>query len=190
MKKRAKRNYITKINFFFNCFFIIFRQMLKEEIKQLRKELISNAQSKKDEVEKKKQEIQKQEEQFDIVKKYKEDIDKYEHLKRKKLMDAKESKTLELLESFRERLFNAKNKVDENADKVESVEVVSKPTDEFDVILTHKLEIDEEIKQKVIDANIRDNDRYDIFDPRNVLNKRKRDEVKETSKDKYKQRKH
>ena len=49
--------------------------------------------------------------------------------------------------------------------------------DDFNIILTHKFDLDEEIKQKVIDANIKDSDRYDIFDPRNVLNKRKREEI-------------
>lgn len=50
-------------------------------------------------------------------------------------------------------------------------------------IWTHKLEIDDEIKQKVIDANVADNDRWDIYDPRNPLNKRKREESKHAMKD-------
>lgn len=151
------------------------RQKLKEEIKQLRKELVSNAQAKKDEIEKRRQDEMKMNEETEIVKKYKEDIDKYEHLKRKKLMNAKESKTLELLESFRERLFNAKNKQPEESTEAAEVVVETKSHNEFETILTHKLDLDEEIKQKVIDANVRDADRYDIFDPRNVLNKRKRE---------------
>lgn len=50
-------------------------------------------------------------------------------------------------------------------------------------IWTHKLQIDDEIKQKVIDANVADNDRWDIYDPRNPLNKRKREESKHAMKD-------
>lgn len=139
----------------------------------------------------------KHEEEIEVVKKYKEDIDKYEHLKRKKLMNAKENKTLELLNSFRERLFNAKQKTEET----ETEEVDEKPVeatstsnitvrDDLEAILTHKFDLDEEIKQKVIDANIRDNDRYDIYDPRNSLNKRKREISKELMKEKRKSYKH
>jgi peptidyl-prolyl cis-trans isomerase SDCCAG10 len=119
----------------------------------------------------------KRNEYNDVVKKYKEDIDKYEHLKRKRLMNAKESKTLELLEAFKERLFNAKNKPeeDEEVDKISNDQTKT----ELETILTHKLDVDEEIKQKVIDANIKEADRYDIFDPRNVINKRKRGEYNE-----------
>ena len=119
----------------------------------------------------------KKNEQNDIVKKYKEDVDKYEHLKRKRLINAKESKTLELLEAFKERLFNAKNKAPEDEEK-ESTEEKTKT--ELEKILTHKLDLDEDIRQKVIDANIKDADRYDIFDPRNVINKRKRGEYNES----------
>lgn len=51
-------------------------------------------------------------------------------------------------------------------------------------IFTHKLELEEEVKQKVIDANIADHERYDVYDPRNPINKRKREESKQKSKEK------
>jgi peptidyl-prolyl cis-trans isomerase SDCCAG10 len=41
-------------------------------------------------------------------------------------------------------------------------------------------------KTKVIDANIHDNDRYNISDPRNPLNLRRREASKRTMKDKRK----
>lgn len=125
----------------------------------------------------------KYDEEIDVIKTYKEDVVKYEHLKRKKLMKASESKTLDLLNSFRERLFNAKNKFqddeqDEDSEKKEEKKPeekqVDKPMSDLDRVLAHKLDVDEEIRKKVIDANIADNDRFDIYDPRNALNKRKR----------------
>jgi peptidyl-prolyl cis-trans isomerase SDCCAG10 len=44
---------------------------------------------------------------------------------------------------------------------------------------THRLEISDEIKQKVLDANVADNDRWNIYDPRNPLNKRKLEESRD-----------
>jgi peptidyl-prolyl cis-trans isomerase SDCCAG10 len=91
-----------------------------------------------------------------------------------------------MLNAFRERLFKAK-KVDEDDGEIsakkgeeEKVEQVA----ETKSIWTHKLEIEEEIKQKVIDANIAEHDRFDIYDPRNPLNKRKREESHHIMKDK------
>ncbi len=82
--------------------------------------------------------------------------------------------TLELLNSFRQRLFNAKEKqVDNTKEGAEEGESGSES------LWTHRLELSEEIKQKVIDANVADNDRWDIYDPRNPLNKRKREESKD-----------
>ena len=44
-----------------------------------------------------------------------------------------------------------------------------------------KLEFDEH-KRKVIDANVSELDRYEIFDPRNPLNKRRREASKQSMK--------
>jgi hypothetical protein len=99
-----------------------------------------------------------------------------------------------MLQAFRERLFKAKKEDgldegsntgatnDDDAEEQNKNETTQEKTKES--IWTHKLEIEEDIKQKVIDANIADHDRYDIFDPRNPLNKRKREESKEILKEK------
>ena len=94
-----------------------------------------------------------------------------------------------MLQAFRQRLFKAK-KVDDTEDAATATDEAKQPqqqgeSDEAkESIWTHKLEIEEEIKQKVIDANIADHERYDIFDPRNPLNKRKREESKDIMRDK------
>lgn len=106
-------------------------------------------------------------------------------------------KTLELLNAFRDRLFKAKTSEAKKNEEVESntgeeteteksVETSAgvEPADSFSSLLTHKLEIDEEIRMKVIDANIADNERYDIYDPRNPLNKRKREESRDLAREK------
>jgi peptidyl-prolyl cis-trans isomerase SDCCAG10 len=144
---------------------------------------VSDSKQKKEEQLNKANEETRKTEETEIVKKYKEDVDKYVHLKRKKLMSQKESKTLELLNSFRERLFTAKQQA-ENVETVEAeTETAEKNPDSLYSILTHKLEVDEEIQQKVKDANILDNERYSIYDPRNTLNKRKREASKEVIRD-------
>ena len=68
------------------------------------------------------------------------------------------------MNAFRERLFKAKDvdKEKEAPDDEEAKEenVNTTKADSFKAILTHKLEVDDEIKQKVIDANVADNERY------------------------------
>ena len=89
-------------------------------------------------------------------------------------------------------MFQAKSSIlikeDDDDDKNENYIASDAQTDKLDneeeSILTHKLELDEEVKKKVIDANIADHDRYDIYDPRNPLNKRKREESKAIIKEK------
>ena len=92
-----------------------------------------------------------------------------------------------MLNAFKERLFKAK-KLETSEDEATDPETkpLSAPAEasSLDSILTHRLEMDEEIRRKVIDANIADHDRYDISDPRNPLNKRKREESKEILREK------
>lgn len=170
------------------------KEMLKnqtrDEIKKIQRELSSKG---RDQIGA--DETQEQIKESQIVKEYKEDVEKYEHLKKKSLKGkkekGKEDKTLELLKSFRQKLFKAKSdkectgdteadKTKESTEKNDDEEI---PTDSGS-LWTHKLEISEEIKQKVIDANVADNDRWDIYDPRNPLNKRKREESKAVLSDK------
>jgi peptidyl-prolyl cis-trans isomerase SDCCAG10 len=91
-----------------------------------------------------------------------------------------------MLTAFRERLFKAKTCNDSGEEKNDENEndIGREPIEkQEESIFTHRLEIDEEIKQKVIDANVADNERYDIYDPRNPLNKRKREESKDIMRD-------
>lgn len=94
------------------------------------------------------------------------------------------------MNSFRDRLFKAKKTTEFDSDETKATEEEDFPpkTDDDienseESIWTHRLEVEDEIKQKVIDANVADNDRWDIYDPRNPLNKRKREESKDILKD-------
>ncbi len=177
-------------DFFLKNFKSILRQQTKNEIKKLQREISDNKKKTSEEEALRKHKAKEEKDEIEIVKKYKEDVEKYEHLKNKKLKAAKEDKTLELLNSFRERLFKAKHSnLNDEEDNENSNGSQNKVGEEevkpiADSILTHKLELTDEIKQKVIDANVADHERYDIYDPRNPLNKRKREESKHAMKEK------
>ena len=48
--------------------------------------------------------------------------------------------------------------------------------------MNHKLTFDE-TNRKVMDANVKELDRYEIFDPRNPINQRRREESKKQMKE-------
>ena len=50
--------------------------------------------------------------------------------------------------------------------------------------MRHKLHFEDNTAKKVLDANIHDVDRYEIFDPRNPITKRRREASKQTMKTK------
>lgn len=110
---------------------------------------------------------------------------------RERLHKAKETPTPETTESpsneedMREKEPEKQVKPSTSGEKLVDINAAS-ASDSFSAILTHKLELTEEIKMKVIDANVADMERYDIFDPRNPLNKRKRDESREITREKKK----
>lgn len=169
----------------------MYRKETQEEIRRIQKELAEGRKQKRDEEIKKEEKNKEKKQEEEVVLEYKHDVEKYEHLRTKKLKKEKEDKTLELLNSFRERLFKAKQSEPTDSDEKSSKEGEAatsaasvEPSGSFTSLLTHKLDIDEEIRMKVIDANVADHERYDIYDPRNPLNKRKRDESREISREK------
>ncbi|RNA39462.1 peptidyl-prolyl cis-trans isomerase CWC27 -like protein [Brachionus plicatilis] len=165
------------------------KKVTQEEIKKLEKELLEKKKKSAEEKNVKQEQLKEKETETEVFKQYKEDVRKYEHLKKKKLKSGKEDKTIELLKAFKERMFKAKqeNKDSENEELNGEESGYKEPEKaEVETILTHRLDVDEEIKRKVIDANIADHERYDIYDPRNPLNKRKRDESIELIKQKKK----
>lgn len=144
----------------------------------MEKELIEKKRKYNEEKIIKQEQLKEKKTETEVFKQYKEDVGKYEHLKNRKIKSSKEDKTIELLKAFKERMFKAKQENKDSESEDSNTEKQSEKV-EVETILTHRLDVDEEIKRKVIDANIADNERYDIYDPRNPLNKRKRGESKE-----------
>ncbi|XP_031569109.1 spliceosome-associated protein CWC27 homolog [Actinia tenebrosa] len=96
--------------------------------------------------------------------------------------DGRSEQTFSLLADFQAKLnekIDEENSDEENSDKDEGDE----KSDDIGW-MTHVLHCEEGMKQKVKDANIQDEDTYEIFDPRNPINKRRREASKEAMKGK------
>ncbi|KAG5874027.1 hypothetical protein JTB14_032003 [Gonioctena quinquepunctata] len=146
-------------------------QEIKEEIKNVKKDYHKNKLKKNEEI----TEAEKEEDaRSEMYKVYKEEHDKYRH--KKELLPKKgagrENFTLDLLNKFKKKLQTAKEK-----DPPE--EVTGEDTDDIDddeKWLSHKLNFSDDNPVLAKDANTKDDDWFEIYDPRNPLNKRRRGE--------------
>ncbi|KAK3090993.1 hypothetical protein FSP39_016306 [Pinctada imbricata] len=168
---------------------------LKLEAKRLRRELKGLDKEEKEEI---KQE-EKKPPANDLVAAYMAEKEKYKNIKKenKKGKGSREELTLAMLSKFQSKLSAAKllggsYSDDEEEEKEEDKEKEYKKEEEeaedegdssWQVLLRHKLQFEDK-KRKVIDANIADEDRYEIYDPRNPLTKRRREMSKNAMKDK------
>lgn len=105
----------------------------------------------------------------------------------------RENFTLELLSKFRSKLENAKQKSENYKESGEkSITPVKNPKDdnnddiEGDDWLSHKLEFFDHGAVLAKDAATKEDDWYDVYDPRNPLNKRRRGDEKESRKNRNK----
>ncbi|KAK7489039.1 hypothetical protein BaRGS_00019700 [Batillaria attramentaria] len=102
----------------------------------------------------------------------------------------REAATLELLAKFQNRLAAARTLAgDYDDEEVEEEKGEGNDDEEEDPAdmswLRHKLHFEDEgKKKKVIDANVHDNDRYQLSDPRNPLTQRRRESSKKAMKEK------
>ncbi|XP_048875448.1 spliceosome-associated protein CWC27 homolog isoform X3 [Brienomyrus brachyistius] len=155
---------------------------LRKEARQLKKELLAIKQRRAD--------ISKPEEVDDggdgkapneAVAEYLEGRKKYDELRKQKLKkgSSREAQTLALLDRFKTKLSEAINETPEAPE--EDVEELGEDDDKG--WLVHVLHFDEHTR-KVKDANVQDEDTFEIYDPRNPVNKRRREESKKLMKEK------
>uniref|UniRef100_A0A3B4AWQ6 Spliceosome-associated protein CWC27 homolog n=1 Tax=Periophthalmus magnuspinnatus TaxID=409849 RepID=A0A3B4AWQ6_9GOBI len=144
------------------------RDELRKEVRQLKKEILAIKQ-RKDE---------KKKPVSEAVAEYLEGRKKYEELRKqkKKKGSSREQQTLALLESFKSKLSSAITDSPE-----EDVEELADDDDKG--WMGHVLQFDEQTR-KVKDANMQDEDTFEIYDPRNPVNKRRREESKKILKEK------
>uniref|UniRef100_A0A8C3ITM2 Spliceosome-associated protein CWC27 homolog n=1 Tax=Chrysemys picta bellii TaxID=8478 RepID=A0A8C3ITM2_CHRPI len=157
---------------------------LRKEVRQLKRELLE-AKQKREENSTKSKEKKEEEEEADpnsIVTEYLQEKKKYEDLRKQqpKKGISREEQTLALLDRFKSKLTQAIADTPENE--------MSEPEVEDDEgWLSHVLQF-EDRSRKVKDANMQDEDTFEIYDPRNPVNKRRREQSKRIMREKKERR--
>ncbi|XP_063151674.1 spliceosome-associated protein CWC27 homolog isoform X2 [Candoia aspera] len=152
---------------------------LRKEVRQLKRELIK-AKQKKEENPSKVKENQFEEEAApnSIVAEYLEEKKKYEQLRKQqpKKGTSREDQTLALLDRFKSKLNQAIAETPEN-------EVPEPEVENDEGWMSHVLHFEDKTR-KVKDASVQDEDTFEIYDPRNPVNKRRREESKKILREK------
>ncbi|XP_016113899.1 peptidyl-prolyl cis-trans isomerase CWC27 homolog [Sinocyclocheilus grahami] len=155
---------------------------LRKEARQLKKELLAIKQRKEDGV-KKEEDVSEGDSKptSEAVTEYLESRKKYEDKRKQKLKkgSGREAQTLALLECFKSKL----SSVISETPSVPEEDVEELGEDDDKGWMAHVLHFDEQTR-KVKDANMQDEDTFEIYDPRNPVNKRRREESKKLMKEK------
>uniref|UniRef100_A0A3Q1H3Q9 Spliceosome-associated protein CWC27 homolog n=1 Tax=Acanthochromis polyacanthus TaxID=80966 RepID=A0A3Q1H3Q9_9TELE len=148
---------------------------LRKEARQLKKELQAIKQRKE---EASKPAVDEVKDANEAVAEYLEGRKKYEELRKQKVKkgSSREEQTMALLNRFKSKLSSAISEGPE-----EDVEELAEDDDKG--WMGHVLQFDEQTR-KVKDANMQDEDTFEIYDPRNPVNKRRREESKKIMKEK------
>uniref|UniRef100_UPI0037E9BE4C spliceosome-associated protein CWC27 homolog isoform X1 n=1 Tax=Semicossyphus pulcher TaxID=241346 RepID=UPI0037E9BE4C len=154
---------------------------LRKEARQLKKELQAIKQRKEESFKPAEEEVKEADKKpsSEAVAEYMEGRKKYEDLRKqkKKKGSTREEQTLALLNRFKSKLSTA------ITDAPEEDEVEELAEDDDKGWMAHVLQFDEQTR-KVKDANMQDEDTFEIYDPRNPVNKRRREESKKIMKEK------
>ncbi|XP_026742018.1 spliceosome-associated protein CWC27 homolog isoform X2 [Trichoplusia ni] len=161
---------------------------IQNEIKQLRKEM-KDSKNEKEKIkeqseQEEKAEVKKTEEDNEMYKKYVEEQEKYRKMKEKlpKKGAAREDFTLQLLAKFKTKLHAIRVKAETEGEPSE------KPADDKDENLNsddwlgHTLRFEAKGAVLAKDASTKGDDWFDIYDPRNPINKRKREKADKNKK--------
>lgn len=157
-------------------------EAIRKEIRDLKRSVKNEKKAKEAD---QKLQSKKEENKSEIMKEYRETQEKYKEAKAKlpKKGKTREDFTMELLNKFKNKLQNAKdNSAKDNSDKKTS-NIEDDPHDES--WMTHALHCEEKAPVLAKDASTKNDDWFEIYDPRNPLNKRRRGENNK-SKDDYK----
>lgn len=157
---------------------------LRKEARQLKRELLAAKQKK---VENSAKEAEKTSEEDEAalegaVAEYRREKQKYETLKKQqsKKGTSREEQTLALLNQFKSKLTQAIAETPEN--NVSETEV-----EDDEGWMSHVLQFEDK-SRKVKDASMQDSDTFEIYDPRNPVNKRRREESKKLMREKKERR--
>lgn len=165
---------------------------IRKEIRDLKRELQSD---KKKKMEAKQEGVAEQNNEVpknEVIEAYKQEQRKYKQLKGQipEKGSSREDFTLALLTKFQKKLSSAKEKANEKSDEGEqSPPILEDKTenDDDEDWLTHKLKFESSTPVLAKDASTKTDDWFEIFDPRNRINKRRREASKDILKSREKQ---
>uniref|UniRef100_A0A2K6JN65 Spliceosome-associated protein CWC27 homolog n=1 Tax=Rhinopithecus bieti TaxID=61621 RepID=A0A2K6JN65_RHIBE len=157
---------------------------LRKEARQLKRELLA-AKQKKVENEAKQAEKRSEEEEATpdgAVAEYRRERQKYEALRKQqsKKGTSREDQTLALLNQFKSKLTQAIAETPEN-------DIPEAEVEDDEGWMSHVLQFEDK-SRKVKDASMQDSDTFEIYDPRNPVNKRRREESKKLMREKKERR--
>ncbi|XP_075397196.1 spliceosome-associated protein CWC27 homolog [Tenrec ecaudatus] len=157
---------------------------LRKEARQIKRELLA-AKQKKEENAAKQAESRSEEEEAapdSAVAEYRREKQKYEALRKQqtKKGTSREEQTLALLNQFKSKLTQAIAETPEN-------EISETEVEDDEGWMSHVLQFEDK-SRKVKDASMQDSDTFEIYDPRNPVTKRRREESKKLLREKKERR--
>ncbi|XP_008576541.1 PREDICTED: peptidyl-prolyl cis-trans isomerase CWC27 homolog isoform X1 [Galeopterus variegatus] len=157
---------------------------LRKEARQLKRELLAAKQKKVENAAKQAEKRSEEEEAApdDAVAEYRREKQKYEALRKQKAKKgtSREDQTLALLNQFKSKLTQAIAETPEN-------DISETEVEDDEGWMSHVLQFEDK-SRKVKDASMQDSDTFEIYDPRNPVNKRRREESKKLMREKKERR--
>ncbi|NXV54202.1 CWC27 protein, partial [Uria aalge] len=155
---------------------------LRKEARQLKRELLEAKQKKEERALKPKEKEEEEPAPNSVVEEYLQEKRKYEDKRKQqpKKGASREDQTLALLDRFKSKLTQAIEETPEN-------EVSEPEVDNDEGWMSHILQF-EDRSRKVKDASMQDEDTFEIYDPRNPVTKRRREESKKIMREKKERR--
>uniref|UniRef100_A0AC11EIK7 CWC27 spliceosome associated cyclophilin n=1 Tax=Ovis aries TaxID=9940 RepID=A0AC11EIK7_SHEEP len=157
---------------------------LRKEARQLKRELLAAKQKKAENSAKQAEKRSEEEEAVPdgAVAEYRREKQKYEALRKQqaKTGTSREDQTLALLNQFKSKLTQAIAETPEN-------EISETEVEDDEGWMSHVLQFEDK-SRKVKDASMQDSDTFEIYDPRNPVNKRRREESKKLMREKKERR--
>uniref|UniRef100_A0A8C5JWI0 Spliceosome-associated protein CWC27 homolog n=1 Tax=Jaculus jaculus TaxID=51337 RepID=A0A8C5JWI0_JACJA len=155
---------------------------LRKEARQLKRELLAAKQKKGAIAQVEKEDAEEEAVPEGAVAEYRREKRKYEALRKQqpKKGTSREEQTLALLNQFKSKLTQAIAETPEN-------DVSDTEVDDDAGWMSHVLQFEDKTR-KVKDASMQDSDTFEIYDPRNPVNKRRREESKKLMREKKERR--
>ncbi|KAM5169366.1 spliceosome-associated protein CWC27 homolog [Callospermophilus lateralis] len=156
---------------------------LRKEARQLKRELLAAKQKKVENASKTEKKNEEEEAIPDgAVAEYRREKQKYEALRKQqaKKGTSREDQTLALLNQFKSKLTQAIAETPEN-------DISETEVEDDEGWMSHVLQFEDK-SRKVKDASMQDSDTFEIYDPRNPVNKRRREESKKLMREKKERR--